>query len=284
MVKRSQVEVFWKSWGAESHDDKREFEKLRNRVSTVVKNEVWPLWRSYPSFCEQFVVLSGATFVSQSSTNFWETALYLQVCEALNLLDFMHAVQSLLWALHKTLPKQAGEIAGRLNTVFELSPNIIANIVMGAEGPTLYPGGAKVLDDALIADNLQWLVQYPLALRNFREALSIFLSKDSNKYRNLLDNLRFAVEQLLRDVLGNQKSLENQKDVLLPWMKAKGLHANVTGMYNDLLFKHFAIYQNDAVKHGEKYSLQEVEFMIYLTGTFMRLLIQASRQPSIHQP
>jgi dsDNA-binding SOS-regulon protein len=134
-----------------------------------------------------------------------------------------------------------------------------------------------MLDDALIADNLEWLAQPPSALKNFREALSIFLSKDANKYRDLLDNLRFAVEQLLRDVLGNQKSLENQKDLLLPWMKKNGLQPQVINMYHDLLFKHFAIYQNDAVKHGEKYSLKEVEFMIYLTGTFMRLRILASR-------
>jgi hypothetical protein len=132
----------------------------------------------------------------------------------------------------------------------------------------------------LIADNLEWLAQHPEALKNFQGALSIYLSKDVNKYRNLLDNLRFAVEQLLKDVLQNQKSLENQKDTLLPWMKSRGLHAHVTGMYHDLLFKHFALYQNDAVKHGEKYSPQEIEFMIYLTGTFMRLLIQASKQPA----
>lgn len=63
-------------------------------------------------------------------------------------------------------------------------------------------------------------------------------------------------------------------------MKSKGLHAHVTGMYHDLLFSHFTLYQNDAVKHGEKYSSPEIEFMIYLTGTFMRLLIQASKQPA----
>jgi hypothetical protein len=35
---------------------------------------------------------------------------------------------------------------------------------------------------------------------------------------------------------------------------------------------------NDAVKHNEKYSLDEIEFMIYLTGNFMRLLIQLSKK------
>lgn len=184
----------------------------------------------------------------------------------------------LVAARYDTLPSLLDDVAGPLNEVFEMSPNVVAHLAMSSGGPTIYRGGAKLLDDVPVADNLEWLDEHLSALKNFREALSIFLSKDSNKYRNLLDNLRFAVEQLLRDILGNQKSLENQKEILLPWMKSKGLHAHVVNMYHDLLFKDFALYQNDAVKHGEKYSLNEIEFMIYLTGTFMRLPMQASRQ------
>lgn len=282
MVGRAQIATFWKSWRPDSPEDNEEFEKLRNRISTIVRNEIFPRAWMVSAFREEFVILTGASFVGQESTgNFWETALRYKIVDAENLLDLMHAVQCLLWAFHSThRPSEFEKIISRLNAVFELSPDVIAHIATGPQGPTLYPGGAKLLDDALIADNLEWLAQHPQALKNFQGALSIYLSKDVNKYRNLLDNLRFAVEQLLRDILQNQKSLENQKDTLLPWMKSKGLHAHVTGMYHDLLFKHFALYQNDAVKHGEKYSPQEIEFMIYLTGTFMRLLIQASKQPA----
>jgi hypothetical protein len=49
-------------------------------------------------------------------------------------------------------------------------------------------------------------------------------------------------------------------------------------MYHNLLLGGFAMYQNDAVKHGEKYAPHEIEFMIYLTGTFMKLLIEVSRE------
>jgi hypothetical protein len=40
------------------------------------------------------------------------------------------------------------------------------------------------------------------------------------------------------------------------------------------VFGEYRLYQNDAVKHGEAFSEKEIEFMIYLTGTFMRLLLQ----------
>jgi hypothetical protein len=276
MVKRSQIEVFWKGWLPESPDDGKEFERLRNRVLTLAKNNLLPIWRYSSSFREEFVVLVGASFVGQDATEFFTSALYFKINNAGDMSDLMHSVQCLVWALHKTDRGKLDEIVERLNTIFEMSPNVLAHIATTPDGPILYPSGAKILDDALIADNLEWLAEYPAALKHFRVALSIFLSKDSDKYRNLLDNLRFAIEQLLREVLENQKSLENQKESLLPWMKGKGLHAQVVNMYHDLLFKHFTLYQNDAVKHGEKYSFQEIEFMIYLTGTFMRLLIQAA--------
>ncbi|HXC44778.1 MAG TPA: hypothetical protein VNY51_14810 [Candidatus Dormibacteraeota bacterium] len=280
MVKRSQIATFWQSWQPDSPTDQQDFERLKNRVCAVMKNDVWPFWEYRPSLRKEFIVFSGADVASQETSSFWHGALNYQICRAEGMLDLMQAVQALLWAIHKTVPQELRGVVATLNAVFEMSPNVLAHIVLGEDGPTLYRGGAKMLDDALIADNLEWLARHPQALKNFQVALSIYLSKDVSEYRNLLDNLRFAVEQLLRDILQNQKSLENQKDTLLPWMKSKGLHASVTGMYHDLLFKHFAIYQNDAVKHGEKYSPQEIEFMIYLTGTFMRLLIQASKQPA----
>ena len=44
-------------------------------------------------------------------------------------------------------------------------------------------------------------------------------------------------------------------------------------MFEDVL-KRFTDYQNAAVKHDEKCSLRETEFIIYTTGAFMRLLLK----------
>ena len=71
------------------------------------------------------------------------------------------------------------------------------------------------------------------------------------------------------------------------WLKAHGLHPQIRNMYETLL-AHFDQYQNDAVKHGEAYAYApfELEFMIYLTGTFIRLLLQidAEAQPGDSSP
>ena len=80
---------------------------------------------------------------------------------------------------------------------------------------------------------------------------------------------------MLRAVLNNEKSLENQKEEFLRWLKSHDAHNHIGGMYHDLLFKWFTLYQNDAVKHKEdQYTPAEVEFVLYLTGTFLRFIQQ----------
>lgn len=111
------------------------------------------------------------------------------------------------------------------------------------------------------------------------------VSKDQTKYRNALDNLRLALEQLLRSVLSNRKALEKQKEILLPWLRRRGVHPSLISMYADLLAK-FADYQNEVVKHpghgkqdASTWTAEEMEFLVYLTGAFMRFVIQVKDLP-----
>jgi hypothetical protein len=277
-----QIEAFWKRWNRQP-DEQAELIKFRMRVEHVIKHSIWMYVRNNADFWKQLSLFLGQKYEESDVgyTGFDLTILGKVVRSAKDLFELVQILQFTLWTLARVAPDTLEGCISDLNDVFALSPTVSIRVARTGEGATIYPSGAALLDDALIRENLAWLQGHRDALNAFEQALSIYLSKDANKYRNLLDNLRFAVEQLLRDLMGNQKSLENQKDVLLPWMKSKGVHANVINMYHDLLFKHFAIYQNDAVKHGEKYSPQEIEFMIYLTGTFMRLLIEASRSTGV---
>jgi hypothetical protein len=153
------------------------------------------------------------------------------------------------------------------------SPGIA--ITLGGQGEKFMvrPAGDPMLDKAVVDDVLLSLSRQPSVSKHFQEALRICASGETARFRNALDNLRFGLEALLKETLKNAKSLENQKPILLPWLKAQGLHQQVVNMYDFLLFGPYTIYQNDAVKHTERFSPIEVEFMIYLTGTFMRLLL-----------
>lgn len=190
----------------------------------------------------------------------------------------MLALQCLLWALEDCGTRGVGKFIDNLPTAVAISPTIDVAIARQGNRVTLYPGGARLLDEAVVNEALEWLDQYPQVSKHFEEALRIYQTKDVKKYRNLLDNLRFAGEQLLRALLKNRKSLENQKAPLSDWLEAHGVHKQVQNMYASMLFGPYAMYQNEAVKHGDKSSPVEVEYMIYLTGTFIRFLLQVNQE------
>ncbi|MFW6316382.1 MAG: hypothetical protein ACOC1Z_04680 [Cyanobacteriota bacterium] len=78
----------------------------------------------------------------------------------------------------------------------------------------------------------------------------------------------------------NQKTLENQlsKKEIKDYFTAQNIPPQIGNLYHELVNK-YTDYQNGNVKHtnespDEIFSNEEVEFMIYLTGNFMRLFLQ----------
>lgn len=140
----------------------------------------------------------------------------------------------------------------------------------------MYPLNDQFLDEGIINYVISGLEDYPKVAKHFEEALKIYQDGDESRYRNSLDNLRFSLEQLFQTVLNNSKTLENNKTLILSWIAAKGLNKQVTNLYEKLI-QMYSDYQNNVVKHNEKFSFDEIEFMIYLTGTFIRLILQLNK-------
>lgn len=134
----------------------------------------------------------------------------------------------------------------------------------------LYPKGAEELDDALVKDVLVWLEKYNSSRKKFISALEKYQNKDDA--RNILDDLRLSLELLVQEIANNKKTLENNKSEIGKILKDKGINIEISNMYIKL-FDYYTTYQNNNVKHGEKCSYNEIEFVIYLTGSFMRLLL-----------
>lgn len=134
----------------------------------------------------------------------------------------------------------------------------------------LYPKGAKELDDALVNNVLVWLGKYDSSRKKFISALEKYQNKDDT--RNTLDDLRLSLELLVQEIVNNKKTLENNKSEIGKILKDKGINVEISNMYIKL-FDYYTIYQNNNVKHRENCSYNEIEFVIYLTGSFMRLLL-----------
>jgi len=134
-----------------------------------------------------------------------------------------------------------------------------------------YPKGAKLLDERVVNADLEWMSDYPSALTAFENAL--VQSSDSAKQREVLDSLRVSLENFIRQLLSNRKSLENNKDGLLKWMDDHHTNTESRQMMRQLV-QFYCDYQNNHVKHGDTWKPAEVDFILYLTATFINLLVE----------
>lgn len=127
------------------------------------------------------------------------------------------------------------------------------------------------VEEVLVKGTRHWLNDYPESLALYEQALL----KHQNKVfeRNLLDDLRLSLELLLKKVLGNDKSLENQLPHIGQFFKSKGCSKELTNMFMKLL-DYYAKYNNEYVKHSDSIKDTEIDFLFELTSSFMRLMIR----------
>lgn len=130
---------------------------------------------------------------------------------------------------------------------------------------------SKIQNQEQIKWTLSWLEPYPNAHKSYINALNLF--DDKRFERVLLEELRFALEQFLKQYLSNEKPLEKQGKEIKERFKEQNVNSHVSGFYEDV-FKRFYLYQNDSVKHNEKYTKLEMEFMIEVTTALMKLLLK----------
>jgi hypothetical protein len=280
MYSGEQLKAFRKHWNY-TPNDAQELTRFRIRVNEVLDRAWDEYFEAYDRARKKFALISGTPYLNWDRKSYAYTSLSrtLDGDNEPSLYEITEAIQFVLWTLQDEDTSGLTDVCRWLTTALDASPGIPVRLVNQNGTARLYPMGAQLLDEAVIEDNLAWLYQYPEAAKPFDDALKIYSRKDPSQYRNLLDNLRLSVEQMLRAVLNNGKSLENQKQEFLVWLKANDAHSQIANIYHDLLFGKFAQYQNDAVKHHEdQYTLAEVEFVLYLTGTLLRFIQRAAEQ------
>lgn len=270
MVDSARLKDFWDRW-QQKPSPSREFERFRARMTEVAES-IWDEhYGSYEDCRKQFALVSGTPCGNYGY--FSHSGLSNGLKEAKDEFEVIQNIQFLLWSLETVAPEGLNECCKLLRHAFDLSPTIMIQVIQHGKTATLYPTGVRLLDENLVESNVSWLGRYPEVAKPYEVALRAYMTKDPGQYRTMLDSLRFAVEQLLQAILGNGRTLENQKEEFMGWLKAHDAHGQIGGMYHTLLFGYFAKYQNDAVKHQEdQYTPAEVEFVLYLTGTFLRFM------------
>ncbi len=137
---------------------------------------------------------------------------------------------------------------------------------------SLGEGNAKEeINESLIEETQHWLSEYPEALKLYNDCLE----KHSNgiHQRNLLDDLRLALETLLKSVLNNGKSLENQIADLGKYINERNGSKELNNMFLKLI-DYFSKYQNTYVKHNDNVNDNEIEIIIEMASSFMKFIVR----------
>lgn len=143
----------------------------------------------------------------------------------------------------------------------------------------VFPKGAEELDCALVSQPLEWLKDYPKAHETYCTALRQYA--DGVYIRDVADNLRKALEDFLREFLENEKDLNSNKKVAEQYLKDANANPQLVNMFGSLL-THYYLLNNDIAKHNNKVDKTYLEFLLYQTGVFIRMLIVVKKEAHTH--
>lgn len=134
----------------------------------------------------------------------------------------------------------------------------------------IFPQGAAMLDNKLVSDTLEWLDSYPASQKIFVIALRQYA--DGEYIRDVADNFRNALEDFLKEFFGNTKNLANNVKEVGAYLKAQGGDSEIVKILVGLISCYDTL-NNKIAKHNDKVDAKFLEFLMYQTGLFIRMLI-----------
>ena len=278
------IKNFYKRWNIVYDEDKR-FKDFKNRALSTIDEILGELFLSDKNLEPRFLKLIakhfpqskiGGVFQNISKAleynnvkEFRNSPVYKIILGENNFVEFIKFLQVLFWLDFDSEVKE--ELYLGFKDDFELSLLDIQIKRIKRDNVIFYPKRAKLLDEKVVNDVLDWLISYPKVLKSFKSALEKY--QDKIYQRNLIDDLRLSLELLFKEILNNNnKSLENQEKPLSEYLEQKNVPKELNNMYWKLI-DYYTKYQNNYAKHDDKVDSSEIEFIIYLTGTFMRFLM-----------
>jgi len=206
------------------------------------------------------VPIPHGTYPFQASNK--RTALYENVM-AFNGRDRFAILRALLKRCEQKLPDGADR-----RPLQELRIKLFTRFAHLADRPL------HAINKSVIDEMPHWLAEAPDALKQYKEALT---KQEAGVFqRNALDDLRLALELLLKRLLENQKSLENQMSEVGKLIRDGGGSPELVNMFGKLL-DYYSKYQNTYVKHDAAVNAAEIDFIFEITSAFMKQLVRASK-------
>lgn len=134
-----------------------------------------------------------------------------------------------------------------------------------------YLSSEKMSETELVQKTKHWLAEYPESLVQYNNALNKY---ETGMYqRNTLDDIRLSFELMVKKLLNNTKSLENQISDIGDKLKNANTSAELRNMITTII-NYYTKYQNNYVKHDDKVNESEIEYIIETTSIIMKFLIK----------
>lgn len=128
----------------------------------------------------------------------------------------------------------------------------------------------KLSNSELVIKTKHWLEKYPSSLKQYQSSLTKF--EGGIFERNTLDDMGLSLELLLKDLLNNNKSLENQHAGLGTVLQSNGISPEIRNLIISVM-NFYEKFQNNNVKHNEKINKNEIEYIIEQTSVIMKFII-----------
>ena len=184
--------------------------------------------------------------------------------------ECLHAIEEVYQLIHNPYKRNLA------NTVESIIAESEIDIGLQWRDGVFWPSGAKLLDEALVNENLKWLSdpKYADVLTPFEKGLKHLLKaqKQPEKLSGTITDMYEAMEKMARITNGNNKTLG---------ANAKQFISNLDlSEYFETMLKEYTKYAHEfrhAVEQGKERvppTAQEVEAFVYTTGLFIRLSIQ----------
>jgi len=282
MIIPCKIKNFYKRWNI-TYDKDKGFVDFKNRALSTIDEILGDFFLSDINLERIFLKLIAKHFPQSKIGGFQNISKILEITNVKefrnspvykiisgenDFLEFIKCLQVLFWLDLDSEVKE--ELFLGFKEDIELSLLDIQIKRIKGDNIIFYPNGAKLLDEKAVNDVLDWLISYPKVQKSFKSALGKY--QDKIYQRNLIDDLRLSLELLFKEILNNNKSLENQEKLLSEYLEQKNVPKELNNMYWKLI-DYYAKYQNNYAKHEDKVDSSEIEFVIYLTGTFMRFLM-----------
>lgn len=282
----AQKDAFNKRWNIVDNTEKKE--EFKTRCLTILDNEFYKHSPDNGVFSDRIPYINdycldissdlGISTKANTFDNFAHKDLYNYI-NKLKMDDIQDYRQLLLFLQLSLNYDYKGyilneTIALRFAEAMKIC-NINAKILNDNGSYEIYPSDIDFLDEPLITDVLNWLNDFSNVKSIFSKVLKT--ERINNNYRNIVDDLRLSLELFLKKILNNNKSLENQKSYIGEYFKNNDVSTEISNMYV-VLMDYYAKYNDNHAKHNDSVIEIEIDYLIYLTSSFIRFIMLIEEQ------